>query len=354
MKIKKRAVLGGAVLALIGSAALAAMKPSIRDLSPGPIEVGAVPIASFQKVDIGAKAFGKLEWRGGLVLTSPAKNFGGWSGLVLDPDGRKLMAVSDAGAWMKAEIAYSGDAPSGLKGVTLGPLKALDQRNLRRDRDRDAEAIALSTGTLDNGELLISFEQNARIGRFAVAGGSVSPPSSYAKVADAAKRMKRNAGFEAMTVMTGGPWKGSIIAIAERFIGADGHHTGWLWVKGEPQAFSVTDDGYEVTDVASLADGGLIVLERRFRWLEGVKMRIRRFDAASLKPGAVLKGDVLIEAGFGSEVDNMEGLAVSKGRRGETVLTLISDDNFNSGWQRTVLLQFAIDDAANKNAGTAP
>ena len=38
----------------------------------------------------------------------------------------------------------------------------------------------------------------------------------------------------------------------------------------------------------------------------------------------------------------MEGLAVHTGSQGETLLTLISDDNFNSLLQRTVLLQFAL------------
>jgi hypothetical protein len=37
----------------------------------------------------------------------------------------------------------------------------------------------------------------------------------------------------------------------------------------------------------------------------------------------------------------MEGLAISKNENGETMLTLISDDNF-SMLQRTVLLQFRL------------
>ena len=41
-------------------------------------------------------------------------------------------------------------------------------------------------------------------------------------------------------------------------------------------------------------------------------------------------------------IDNMEGIAVSKSDDGETRLTLISDDNFRRGTQRTLLLQFAL------------
>jgi hypothetical protein len=38
----------------------------------------------------------------------------------------------------------------------------------------------------------------------------------------------------------------------------------------------------------------------------------------------------------------MEGIAVHRGARGETVVSLISDDNFNSFLQRTVFLQFTL------------
>jgi hypothetical protein len=38
----------------------------------------------------------------------------------------------------------------------------------------------------------------------------------------------------------------------------------------------------------------------------------------------------------------MEGLAVHRGARGETVLSLISDNNFRTILQRTVLLQFTL------------
>ena len=114
--------------------------------------------------------------------------------------------------------------------------------------------------------------------------------------------------------------------------------------------FSIGD--FDVTDVASLDDGTFFVLERRFRWLEGVKMRIRRFSVGALKPDATADGETLIEADLESQIDNMEGLAVTRGTSGEILLTLISDDNFNHFLQRTLLLQFAL--PATKTAKTRP
>ena len=51
----------------------------------------------------------------------------------------------------------------------------------------------------------------------------------------------------------------------------------------------------------------------------------------------------MIFADLGYEIDNMEGLSVHRGANGDSILTLISDDNF-SPIQRTVLLQFALVD----------
>ena len=98
--------------------------------------------------------------------------------------------------------------------------------------------------------------------------------------------------------------------------------------------------GFDITDLAFLPDGDMLLLERWYRTLRGVGLRIRRVPAASLKPGALLDGPTLIQADLGQEIDNMEGLAVHQ-EGSKTVLTLISDDNF-SFLQRTVMLEFEL------------
>jgi hypothetical protein len=73
-------------------------------------------------------------------------------------------------------------------------------------------------------------------------------------------------------------------------------------------------------------------------------MRLRRIAGASVKAGARLDGPVIFEAGITSQIDNMEGLAVSRDASGRTILTLVSDDN-HSVLQRTLILQFALVDS---------
>lgn len=39
-----------------------------------------------------------------MVLTSPSDDFGGWSALVMDPAGKSMLAISDVGGWLSADL----------------------------------------------------------------------------------------------------------------------------------------------------------------------------------------------------------------------------------------------------------
>ena len=77
------------------------------------------------------------------------------------------------------------------------------------------------------------------------------------------------------------------------------------------------------------------------RWLAGIGIRIRRIALQSVAPGAVVDGPSIFEADLGNEIDNMEGIDAHVTPEGDTVLTMVSDDNF-SMIQRTLLLQFTL------------
>ena len=65
------------------------------------------------------------------------------------------------------------------------------------------------------------------------------------------------------------------------------------------------------------------------------------FALASVAPGAVIDGPAIFNADLGNEIDNMEGIDAHVTPEGDTVLTLVSDDNF-SMIQRNLLLQFTL------------
>ncbi|WP_244534711.1 esterase-like activity of phytase family protein [Hyphomicrobium sp. CS1GBMeth3] len=344
--------------ALSGSgAATAQKKPDTSGMETHAIEVRARPIQRFSRggADKGAKLSPRLEWRGGLVLSSPSRYFGGWSGLALAGDGKSFVAVSDAGAWMTGKIAYDASGkPEDLRDTRIGALLNRKGGPLARERERDAEALALAGGTPSNGTAYIAFEQVDRIGLFKIEKGRLGKPSSYLKMPREAARMRMD-GIEALTVLAGGPRKGALVAFAEHPLRGEDVHRGWIWLSDTPRGFTVAGiEGFGITDAASLPDGSVLVLERRFRWLEGLRVRLRQIDAGSIGPGSVAKGKVLLEANHASsEIDNLEALAVSTGEDGETVLTLMSDDNYNRFLQRTVLLQFTLHEEAVAEASGA-
>jgi hypothetical protein len=343
--------LAAAVLCAVDPAA-AQMKPSTADIAVEAIRVDARPIASFDKS--GAPFVDRrLAWRGGLVLTSPSPYFGGWSGLVLDADGERFVAVSDSGVWLTGALTYDAGRLSGIAGARLGPFRTKKGGPLTRMRDRDAEAITLASGTASKGTAYIAFEQADRIGVFDIGKSGLGTPSSYLTMPKEAARMRLN-GIEALAILAGGPRKGALVAFAENPLKGETVHRGWIWTGAAPRGFTVPGLGtYSITDAASLADGSVLILERQFRWFEGLRIRLRHLPAGSLKPGAAVRGEVLLQADTAKEIDNLEAMAVSRGADGETVVTLMSDDNFNRFLQRTVMLQFTLKDEPELEDETA-
>ena len=138
------------------------------------------------------------------------------------------------------------------------------------------------------------------------------------------------------------PLAGTLIAISERGLDAGGKLIAFLVGGKTPGQFGVrrTDD-FDISDAVLLPSGDLLLLERKFSWLGGVGIRIRRVPLASVGPGAVIDGPAIFNADLGNEIDNMEGIDAHVTPEGDTVLTLISDDNF-SMIQRNLLLQFTL------------
>ena len=316
-------------------------KPSTPLSGPTAERVSVVPI-TFDRDDASKTKFGKLTFRGGLNIFARSVHFGGYSAIALDRSGTTLLALSDAGSWMRATLAYDGRRLRGLSDVTLGPILDQDGKPVRTESRQDAEGIALLAGDTQNGTALVSFERDHRIMRYPFTPERFGPPDGVIPLAKAGRAMGANQGLEALAVIRSGRMKGTVVAFSERLKDRDGNLIGWLIGGPAPAALTVRRlGGFDITGAAGLPDGGLLLLERRFRYSEGVKMRVRRINASDLRRGRLITGDVLIEASDILNIDNMEGIAVHRAPDGETVLTLVSDDNF-SGFQRSLIMQFTL------------
>ena len=99
-------------------------------------------------------------------------------------------------------------------------------------------------------------------------------------------------------------------------------------------------DGFDVTGAAALTNGAVLVLERFWTQETGSKMRLRFHG-----PGADWAGrasHLLGELAPPQTVDNFEGVAAAVAPDGALRVLLLSDDNFNRGQQRTLLLAFEL------------
>jgi hypothetical protein len=326
-----------AVLALSALVALAEPeKPRLAE-PPVKLEIRAKEIVRFEPRDPSRLRFGQLMFRGGLELTSPYKEFGGISAIRVRPDGARFLAVTDQGRWLRGRIVYEGTRPAGIADAEMAPILGPDGKPLAARRWYDTEALAE-----DGGTAYVGIERVHQIVRFDFGRSGFAARGAPVAVPAAMKRWPANGSIEALEFVPKGlPLAGTLIAISERGYDQNGNIQGFLIGGPTPGTFAVKrTDEFEISDCALLGSE-LFILERRYSILRGVAMRIRRIPLAAFKPGALLDGPEVIFADLGYEIDNMEALSVHRTPAGDTVLTLVSDDNF-SPIQRTLLLQFTL------------
>jgi hypothetical protein len=304
--------------------------------SPIAIEIQCEPIAAFDPHDPSRRRFGQLEFRGGLTLKSSSKDFGGLSAIRFLGDGAHFISLTDRGKWLTARLTYEGPHPKAVVDALLAPILGADGYALAGRGRHDTESIAD-----DDGLLYVGIEGVNKILRFDFAKDGVRARGHPIPVPPAIRTLPKNKGLEALVfVPRNQPIGGTLIAISERGLDSAGNIRGFLIGGSAPGEFSVKRiKQFDVTDAALLPSGDLLILERSLSWPEGLLIQIRRISAGDIRPDALIDGPVLFEADLRFEIDNMEGLTVHRAADGETVLTLVSDDNF-SALQRTILLQF--------------
>lgn len=337
--MKRAAALASLLFLQIVVAALAAAQQSATaDNAPRPVKIEAKPIRSFSAREPERARFGALEFLGGLVLESEDKRFGGLSGIrFLDDD--EFLAVNDRGRWLRARLVSEGNRPVRVEQSTIAPMLDGNGVPLHDGDSFDTESIALGEG----GDVYVGIERVHRIVRYDFGKRGFASRARNVDLPATTRNLPRNAGIEGLVfVPRDRPLGGTLIAFTERGLDKNGNLRAFLVGGPSPGEFSIRrSNDFDITDAALLPGGDVLILERYFSWLGALKMRIRRIALANIKPGATVDGPVLLEADGGYEIDNMEGVDVQRLAGGETLVTIISDDNF-FGLQRTLLLRFAL------------
>jgi hypothetical protein len=282
--------------------------------------------------------FGALEFRGGLVLTSKNDAFGGISAIHMEPDGAHFIAATDRGSWLRGRIVYRDGKPSGIADAELAPILGADGQPLAKHGWYDVESL-----TERDGMLYVGIERVEQIVRFNYAKDGLLARGEPIPVPPDFKSFTKNKSLECVAAPPkGAAHAGELVAVTEHSLDAAGNFRAFLLDGDHVGRFSVKRIGdFDVSDCTILPPGDLLLLERSYSPARGVAMRIRRLPLKSIKPDALVDGKPLIEADLAYQIDNMEGIAVHRTAAGETVLTLVSDDNF-SPIQRNLLLQFTL------------
>ena len=308
-----------AALLVAASIGVAAAEPIAVDGRSVPLDDG----------DPARNAVGALRYRGGLDLSSADSRFGGLSGLAVSADGGRMIAVSDRGMRFDARLAYDGRGNlAGVREARLAILFGVEGRPLVKKKKSDAESLA----PVDGG-LLVAFERRHRILRYA---GTAPIPVALARP-KGVKKAPKNGGIEALTALA----DGRLLALTEKLAMAGGR-LGWV---GDGKAWAplvyVPKERFDPSGAALLPGGDVVVLERAYSPLSGPGARLVRLAHADVVPDGLLVGREIALLWAPLSVDNFEGVAARRGGSGETLIYLLSDDNFNP-LQRTLLLMFEL------------
>lgn len=296
--------------------------------APTGVEVRAVTVP-LNEEDPNQRTAGKLRYVAGWALTADNRRFGGFSGLQIEAGGN-LVAINDLGNWLTAKV----DLPAIARGQLLLSDVNFGPYGNRSEGDREDKEAFDAEGLVRFGDrFLVSFEQDHRVR--ITAPGQLDAPWPPAAAIDFGT-LAPNGGLESLT------WTkdSDLLTFAERGLDVYGRLKGWLVSgAGASLLYLKPPKNFAPTDAATLPDGDVILLLRRYSVLDGVAIKLVRIKAGDIKPGAVLVGEELAHLQPPLAVDNLEALDVMAMRDGRIRLFIMSDDNLRQS-QRTLLLVF--------------
>jgi len=280
---------------------------------------------------------GAFRFRGAVEVVG-GSGAGGLSGLAITDGGRRFAAVSDVGTVLFGRLDHENGRLVGVGDLTTKRLPGLGPRQGRM-RENDSEEIV----ALPDGGWLVAFEGRHRILRyppgFSGEGTALPTPPGV-------EGLPLNGGMEALARLP----DGRLLALAE---GPDnGVRERPAWISrvppkdpGDWAALTYrAAPGFRPTGATGLPNGDVLVLERYFSMLGGLAARIVLVRSGALLPGAVVEGEELARLEPPLLTDNYEGIAAVPGAAGETLVYVVSDNNFNTTLQRTYLLMLALPD----------
>ena len=327
MKLRRWMAIPGGLAAVTLS--LAACYTARPQLPAAPVRAGAAVAIQSAPVmldpsDPGQTSAGDFTYAGGIALTSSeTSRLHGLSDLVVDADGQVLSVSDDGADLFTGRLALDGDGRLvGLTDGALRPLTGLDAQPLQGKAQTDAEGIT----RLGNGEILVSFEREHRVWRYAPSTNRPPKPVAMPDVP-----MADNDGMEGLaaapTVIADGYWVGI--------------QPGGIWFCRlnlsceEKTGLPAPPAGYRLSSLTSGPRGELIILHHSYSPATGSRIIV----TVVRDPLGARRVAGRLALAPPMTVDNFEGVAVVAKSNRDWRIYLLSDDNFSAS-QRTLLLAF--------------
>jgi hypothetical protein len=277
------------------------------------------------KSDPTKRTIESLDYLGGWAIRSDDPRFGGISAMHVEND--EIVALSDAGSVIRFAVPGRGAPTADIFPLPAGPGSSSNKG------DRDVEAMSAHKG-----KYWLAFEGANEVWRY-----SRSWKSKASAAPPAMKDWPMNVGSEAMLRLS----NGRFVLFREEKARADGTIEALLF-EGDPAVANVKvapiryrpPEGYRITDAATLPDGRLLFLNRRFGLPNFFTAKLTLSPKPPAGAIALLSGEEIAHFQLPLPVDNMEALSVTR-EDGRTIVWLASDDNLNP-IQRTILLKLAL------------
>jgi hypothetical protein len=323
---------------LAASLALFALAGPAFAAEPFPVALQFRSIDKFRVA--GAEGdYGRLTFVGGFSMTGDRREFGQLSCFRFLTPGGDFLGVADHGYWFSGTVQRDQDGvPVGLADFTMQQMVDGAGRPIEDKEQVDAEGISIHDGVAT-----VTFERRARVSEYRIDPAGMAGPIRDVDFLIPRNELRYNAGLETIArAPDDGPLAGARIVVAERSIDRQGNIFAAVLEGPQKGIFKVRrTDEFDVTDGVFLPDGDLLLLERRFSYARGVAMRLRQIPARDIRPGALVDGEILLDANMVYHVDNMEALDVFRRNDGRLIVALMSDDN-QSWLQRNLYLEFEL------------
>ena len=314
------------ILAFVGLATNIASPPDPPPPGPAVATLIAQPVALDESAPE-RRRVGSLFYLGGWALSSDSPRFGGLSALHVEQG--RVASLSDDGNLFRFALPMA----AGREPLRIDPLQEGPGSRTRKS-NRDTESMVILGPWLWAG-----FEKHNMVWRYRLPDLAAAASAQPALM----REWRGNSGAEALVRLA----DGRFLVFCE---GASDNHplSDVVLFAGDP-ADPATGaallhyrrvPGYRVSDAAVVPDGRLLILNRRFEWLEGFSLVLTVADLRGLRPDAVIEGREIARLQPPLTIDNMEGVSVTV-ENNRTIVWLVSDDNFFP-LQRTLLLKFAL------------